>query len=62
MTCVNVEEEARLAGQRMLDPRIDVQRAFRPQAAAPAVNAVHRIEVGKLTINAAATAKSRVLR
>ena len=44
----------------LLDAGIDVQRAFRPQASAAAVNAVNLVEIGKLTIDAAATAQPRV--
>ena len=62
LTRIDVEQNPRLAEQRLLDAGIEVQRAFRPQVASTAVNAEHLVEIGELTIDAAASTQTRPLR
>src|SRR5262245_55192212 len=54
VTCIEVEEHARLMTERVLDAGVEMQRTFRLQVTPPTLNTEDGIEIRELTIDPAA--------
>ena len=58
---IDIEEKARLAGKRALNPGVEMECALGPQKAAAALQSVHLVQPGKLTIDSAAKTQARLV-